>query len=89
LRELSEEAGVKQATLGKLLGVYSAPHRDFRFHAVTVVIEAVVDPPNSAPLNPLEIKSVKLFNDSELPTELSHHTTEMLDNARAGAVTWE
>ena len=41
-RELLEEAGVQSCHNGRLLGVYSAPERDPRFHAVTVVVEATI-----------------------------------------------
>ncbi|MCC6337448.1 MAG: NUDIX hydrolase, partial [Myxococcales bacterium] len=41
-RELLEEAGVELLEAGELLGVYSAPWRDLRFHAVTVVVGARV-----------------------------------------------
>ncbi|HXK16421.1 MAG TPA: NUDIX domain-containing protein, partial [Polyangiaceae bacterium] len=36
-RELFEETGARVLELGALLGVYSAPERDPRFHAVTVL----------------------------------------------------
>src|SRR5215831_18972229 len=41
-REILEEAGARVERLGSLSGVYSAPHRDPRFHAVTVVVQAQV-----------------------------------------------
>lgn len=89
IRELQEEAGVEQPELGSLLGVYSAPQRDLRFHALTVVVQAIVTPPSAAPKNPLEVLEVKLFADHELPEELSHNTTDILLNVRKGRVLWE
>src|SRR5262249_43807952 len=71
-RELAEETGARVVSLGRLLGVYSAPGRDFRFHAVTVVVEAQVTAPEAPPSNPLEVREVRLFADHELPEQLSH-----------------
>ena len=88
-RELAEEAGVEQATFGELLGVYSAPERDERFHAVTVVVQAKIEVPTRAPMNPVEITEVGLFSDTELPTTLAHGMTLMLENAKQGTRYWE
>ena len=88
-RELREEAGVLSAELGEVSGVYSAPERDARFHAVTVVILATVDEPSQPPENPVELAEVRLFEESELPTRLAHGMGPMLDNARAGRPFWE
>lgn len=88
-RELMEEAGVELLEAGALLGVYSAPHRDPRFHAVTVVVEARVSEVKQAPMNGLEVLEVRAFRDDELPTQLSHHMADMLEHARAQRTTWE
>jgi 8-oxo-dGTP diphosphatase len=85
IRELREEAGVREVRLGRLVGVYSDPSRDPRFHAVTVVVEAEVTPPFDPPINPLEILEVRLFSRAELPAELSHGMTPMLEDALSGA----
>jgi len=37
-RELMEEAGARVRSIGRLVGVFSHPDRDIRFHAVTVVV---------------------------------------------------
>ncbi|MFZ5890607.1 MAG: NUDIX hydrolase [Myxococcota bacterium] len=84
VRELAEEAGVDSLEIGRLVGVYSEPSRDPRFHAVTVVVEAIIEAPTRAQLNPLEILEVRLFQREELPAELSHHMTPMLRDALAG-----
>jgi len=89
VRELEEEAGVERVTLGNLLGVYSAPHRDERFHAVTIVVRAEVDAPVRPPMNPVEITEVGLFAEGELPTCLAHGMGQMLENARQGRLFWE
>lgn len=88
-RELLEEAGVEDAELGALAGVYSAPERDARFHAVTVVVHARVAEPERKPVNPMEIAEVRLFTEDELPRELAHGMTAMLDAARRDEPTWE
>ncbi len=88
-RELREETGVQEVELGKLIGVYSAPWRDRRFHAVTVLVEARVGEPVQAPDNPLEIAEVRLFEQDELPAELAHGMSDMLSDARAGQLVWE
>jgi 8-oxo-dGTP diphosphatase len=89
VRELEEEAGVERITLGNLLGVYSEPGRDERFHAVTILVRAEVDAPVRPPMNPVEITEVGLFADSELPTTLAHGMGQMLENARRGRLFWE
>jgi 8-oxo-dGTP diphosphatase len=88
-RELAEEAGVEVLELGALSGVYSLPERDARFHAVTVVVHALVSEPSRPPDNPVEIAEVGLFADSELPTALAHGMSVMLEHARSRSVTWE
>ena len=88
-RELLEEAGTRVKSLGRVLGVYSNPARDERFHAVTIVVEARVDLPSSAPHNPLEIAEARLFEEHELPSTLAHGMTDMLAHARNGREFWE
>src|SRR6185295_17731149 len=51
-RELLEEAGVTEATFERVVGVYSRPDRDPRFHAVTVLVSARVAEPSRPPMNP-------------------------------------
>lgn len=84
LRELREEAGVFEAELGPVVGVFSRPDRDIRFHAVTVVITARVAAPTRPPTNHLEIRDVRLFQDDELPRPLAMGMDDMLDAARRG-----
>jgi 8-oxo-dGTP diphosphatase len=88
-RELDEEAGVMTLKLDGLVGVYSKPERDSRFHAVTVVVRAQVSMPTRPPRNPVEIRDVRLFTESELPTVLAHEMTDMLADARCGRVRFE
>jgi 8-oxo-dGTP diphosphatase len=89
VRELAEEAGVEGVTLGELIGVYSAPERDQRFHAVTIVVRAQVEAPIRPPANPVEITEVGLFATEELPGTLAHGMGLMLENAQQGKHYWE
>jgi 8-oxo-dGTP diphosphatase len=79
-RELAEETGVAGCEFVRVVGVYSRPDRDPRFHGVTVVVECLVDPPTSGPVNPLEILDVRLFAASDLPP-LAMGMRDMLDAA--------
>lgn len=88
-RELAEETGGKVLEVGRLVGVYSGPNRDARFHAVTVVVEARLELAGNGAENPLEILEVKAFDEADLPTELSYQMKDMLDDARAGKTVWE
>jgi 8-oxo-dGTP diphosphatase len=84
VRELDEEAGVDHVELGAVAGVYSRPDRDPRFHAVTIVVRATVEPPARPPKNPLEIREARLFSDDELPRPLAMSQDDYLDAARRG-----
>jgi 8-oxo-dGTP diphosphatase len=88
-RELAEETGTRLVELGRVLGVYSRPDRDERFHAVTIVVEARVEPPRRPPDNPLEIAEVRAFAEHELPPRLAHGMSDMLDRARRRDEFWE
>ena len=70
--------------LERLVGVFSRPDRDPRFHAVTVVALCKVPPPSRPPMNGLEIREVGLFADGELPADLAMGMNDMLAAARAG-----
>jgi 8-oxo-dGTP diphosphatase len=88
-RELAEEAGVRVLQLGGIVGVYSAPERDARFHAVTIVVAATVGLPDRPPANPAEVLEVRLFENDSLPNRLAHGMSDMLQDARAGHQVWE
>lgn len=88
-RELLEEAGVTTATFERVVGIYSSPEKDPRFHAVTVVVAVRVERPTRPPMNPLEIREARLFTDSELPAELAMGMKDMLVAARRGDVATE
>lgn len=78
VREVAEEAGVTRCVPGRLVGIFSRPDRDPRFHAVTVVVECDVDEPSQAPVNPLEIREVRLFRADELPSEMAFGMQDMI-----------
>ena len=88
-RELEEEAGVQLLEPGALLGAYSNPSRDPRFHAVTLVVAAKVSAPQKPPMNGLEILEVRAFDEKDLPPALSHGMTEILSRALQGTPFWE
>jgi 8-oxo-dGTP diphosphatase len=83
-RELAEEAGVEVLGPIELFNVYSNPGRDYRFHAVTVLVTTEVSEPARAPKNPLEIAEVRLFDDAALPESLSLGMADMLRDVRSG-----
>ncbi len=83
-RELAEEAGVEVLGPVELFNVYSNPERDYRFHAVTVLVTTRVSEPTRAPQNPLEITEVRLFDEASLPEVLSLGMADMLRDVRAG-----
>jgi 8-oxo-dGTP diphosphatase len=83
-RELAEEAGVLRCEILRVVGVYSDPGRDPRFHAVTVVVDCLVDPPQRPPANALEIAGARLFTPEELPARLGMNMRDMLRAAMAG-----
>lgn len=80
-REMEEEVGISGVAPGRLVGVFSAPHRDPRFHAVTIVVECQVQPPTKPPKNPVEILEVGFFTDAELP-ELAMGMSDMMRAAQ-------
>lgn len=88
-REVFEETGAEVLSLGELLGCYSAPERDPRFHAVTLVVAVTVSEPGKAGVNPVEIREVKLFGEAELPPDITPGMADMIENARSKRVAWE
>ena len=83
LRELEEEAGVMDATIERVVGVYSRPDRDPRFHAVTVVVRARISPPTKPPMNGLEILEARLFRPEDFPKDFAMGMDEFLAAARS------
>jgi 8-oxo-dGTP diphosphatase len=88
-REVLEESGATVTALGELLGTYSRPDRDPRFHAVTIVVGATITAPDSARVNPVEVTEVGLFHDGELPSDYSHAMEDIVKNVVKKAIVWE
>jgi 8-oxo-dGTP diphosphatase len=86
-RELEEEAGVVEHQLVRVLGAWSDPMRDPRFHAVTIGVECTVAPPAKPPKNPLEIREAKLFTEADLPERLAFGMEDILKVVREGPST--
>lgn len=86
-RELEEESGVTSFELIRVVGVYSRPDRDPRFHAVTVLVEVTVEPPQKPPQNPLEIREARLFREDELPQGLALKMDDLFAAARRSDAT--
>lgn len=84
VREVAEETGARVIRVGRVVGVYSRPDRDPRFHAVTVVVEVTVDATSLRPLNPLEIREARLFDTMDIPWPLAHGCDDLLRDAMAG-----
>src|SRR5215469_14221337 len=89
VRELAEEAGVDRCEVVRLVGVYSRPDRDPRFHGVTIVVECKIDAPVRPPQNPLEISEARLFPSSEIPASLAMGMQDMLTAALRGDLVLE
>jgi len=83
-RELAEEAGIVDAKMTRVVGIFSGPRRDVRFHAVTIVVECEAAPPVRPPKNPLEIREVRLFAADEVPRPLAMGMDDVFDAVVAG-----
>jgi len=83
-RELAEETNATETSDPKLVGVFSAPWRDPRFHGVTVVVECRVRSDDPRAENPLEIREARFFSEGDLPAEMAFGMQEMLDVVRLG-----
>lgn len=86
-RELEEEAGVTTYTVDRVLGAWSRPDRDPRFHAVSIAVVCTVEPPVKPPLNPLEIREARLFTTEELPPSLAFGMEDIVRAAQDGTRT--
>jgi 8-oxo-dGTP diphosphatase len=84
VRELGEEAGVEECRVERVVGVYSRPDRDPRFHAVTVVVACRIAPPVRPPANPLEIREARLFAAADAPRPLANGMDDMFQDALRG-----
>ncbi len=85
-RELGEETGLDLIKINRLVGVYSDPDRDPRFHSICVVVEAEVEGDLKAQ-DTLEVMDVKAFLPAEIPDGLSHDIDRQLQDYFKGATT--
>jgi 8-oxo-dGTP diphosphatase len=82
-RELEEEAGIVDAKLVRVVGIFSRPKRDPRFHAATIVVECEAARPTKAPVNPLEIREVGVFSTSDVPRPLAMGMDDIFEQVLA------
>ena len=77
-REVEEEAGVTKLEVVRVLGAWSRPSRDVRFHSVTIGVECLVEPPTKPPKNPLEIREARLFARADVPSVLAFDAQDIV-----------
>ncbi len=84
-RELQEETGLQVTQIGRLVGVYSAPKRDPRFHSICTTVEVMVE--GSLYVNDTqEIFEVQAFEPTQiLMDELAHDHCQQLTHYWQGA----
>lgn len=83
-RELAEETGLNLTKITRLVGVYSAPHRDPRIHSICTLLEAQVTGEFKIK-DTLEITEVKAFLPEELPLgNFSHDHDRQIQDYLAG-----
>jgi len=86
-RELLEETGLKITQIQRLVGVYSAPDRDRRFHSICVAIAVDVSG-ETVIQDTIEIQGVKAFHRQDLPFgQLSADNDRHLNDYFANATT--
>ncbi|MEO5340257.1 MAG: NUDIX hydrolase [Magnetococcus sp. MYC-9] len=78
IREAAEETSLS-VTLKALLGVYSAPGRDPRFHTVTAVYVAEAQ---GLPMAADDAKNLRVFSLEEIPTPLAFDHDQVLADYR-------
>lgn len=83
-REIEEETGLRVVHIRRLVGVFSNPFRDPRFHSVCVLVEADVDGQFDVQ-DTLEITDIRAFLPDEIPmNDLSHDHSEQLKGYFSG-----
>jgi ADP-ribose pyrophosphatase YjhB (NUDIX family) len=87
-RELDEETGLNLLKINRLVGVYSDPERDPRFHSICIVVEADVDGQFQIK-DTLEVMDVEAFLPHQLPPQdqLSHDNDRQLQDYLKGLTT--
>ena len=83
-REMLEETGLTLTHIDRLVGVYSQPERDPRFHSICVTVAAQVNGTFNIG-DPDEVLDVQAFWTDELPQErLAHDHAQQLEDYFAG-----
>jgi ADP-ribose pyrophosphatase YjhB (NUDIX family) len=86
-RELAEETGLELLKIRRLVGVYSSPDRDPRFHSICIVVEADVEGIMQTH-DHLEISDVQAFLPSAIPSgRLAHDHNQQLQDYFDGVTT--
>lgn len=88
-RELEEEAGITHHSVVRVLGAWSDPMRDARFHAVSIGVLCDVEPPVKAAKNPLEILEIRAFLPAEMPEKLSFGAEDIVAVAEGNGTVLE
>lgn len=84
-RELLEETGLDLLNVGRLVGVYSHPERDPRFHSACVALEAYVDG-NFLIQDKDEVMRIEAFTVDAIPRgNLAHDHDKQLQDYFDGA----
>ncbi|NJL84775.1 MAG: NUDIX hydrolase [Leptolyngbyaceae cyanobacterium SM1_1_3] len=83
-RELLEETGLELLRVERLVGIYSKPRRDPRFHSVCVALAADVTG-QPAVADPAEVLEISAFDPQRLPVQaLAHDHAQQLQDYLAG-----
>lgn len=82
-RELLEETGLELVKIRRLVGVYSAPDRDSRFHSISILVEADVRGDMDVQ-DTLEVSDVQAFEPNSLPQGLSYDYDRQLKDYFSG-----
>ncbi len=84
-RELWEETGLSILSIGRLVGVYSHPERDPRFHSACIALEAYVDGEFNIQ-DKAEVMRIAAFTVDDIPRgNLAHDHDQQLQDYVNGA----